>query len=301
VPIVRAAAGARKNPLALVTRVIYSWGAFHPIFPSIEVPMVHSVRVFTGVLALSLLVLAAGCGDDSPTAPTPTPTPPPAPAPPPPPPPEPAALTSVTLNFPIVQGQHRAEGTITLTAAAPAGGAVISLQSSNTDVAKVPSNVTVAAGATTGTFIVDTSTTGRAVDVTITASYAGVTRTVVLQVVPPPLEPRFNVASASQGNDACAIVNGAGAVDCQLDASPSGGFPVQFHWNLRIGSHELSYNTDNPVSTPPTDCGFLEGGTSSGSGIVPMEVSLRIEDRSENRSSAVAKTVNVYTNGRCGY
>jgi hypothetical protein len=258
--------------------------------------MVRSVRLLIAVLAVALV--AIGCGDDEPSG---APTPPPATPPPATPPPTAAELTSLTINFPIVRGQDRAEGTVTLTAAAPAGGAVVTLESSNRDVAKVPGNVTIPAGSTSNVFVIDTSTTGTPVNVTISATYSGVTRTAPLQVVPPPLEPRFNVTSASQGADACAIVDGLGAVDCTFDASPSLGFPAQYLWNLRLGSHQLSYNTDNPVSMPPTDCAFLEGGASTGSGIVPMEIELRIEDRAENRSSAVAKTVNVHTNGRCGY
>jgi hypothetical protein len=53
-------------------------------------------------------------------------------------------------------GGASAQGTATLTAAAPAGRAVITLSSSNTAVATVPASVTVAAGSTSATFTVTT-------------------------------------------------------------------------------------------------------------------------------------------------
>src|SRR5688572_3197062 len=120
--------------------------------------MRRCARVSIGIIVLSLFALA-GCGDDTPTAPTPPVTPPVTPPPPPPPPPpEVAALSSLTLSPSTVRSQVRPQGTVTLTAAAPAGGAVVTLQSGTVDVAKVPSGVTVAAGATTQTFTIDTST-----------------------------------------------------------------------------------------------------------------------------------------------
>jgi hypothetical protein len=76
-------------------------------------------------------------------------------------------------------------GTVTLSAPAPAGGAVVALSSSNT-VATVPTSVTVAAGATSTTFTVSTSslTACAPVVATISATYGGVTRSAGLTVTP---------------------------------------------------------------------------------------------------------------------
>jgi hypothetical protein len=73
---------------------------------------------------------------------------------------------------------------VTLTSAAPAGGAVVTLTSSNTNVATVPASVTVAAGATTKAFAITTSAVNAATAVTITATYSGVARTATLTVNP---------------------------------------------------------------------------------------------------------------------
>jgi len=104
------------------------------------------------------------------------------PAPPPPP-----TLSSVALNPTSVRGGNSSTGTVTLSGAAPAGGAPVALSSSNTTAARVPSSVTVAAGATSATFTVSTTAVAAVTTVTISASYGGVTQTASLSVTPPPL------------------------------------------------------------------------------------------------------------------
>jgi PKD repeat protein len=96
------------------------------------------------------------------------------------------ALSSLNLNPASVTTGSTSSGTVTLSAAAPAGGAVVALASSNTAVATVPTSMTVAAGATSATFTVSTnSLTGCASSVaTISAIYGGVTRSAGLTVTP---------------------------------------------------------------------------------------------------------------------
>jgi hypothetical protein len=75
-------------------------------------------------------------------------------------------------------------GTVTLTAAAPPGGAVVTLSSSNSAVATVPASVTVAAGVTSASFTGSTAACVSTV-VTISGTYEGVTRSAGLTVSPP--------------------------------------------------------------------------------------------------------------------
>jgi hypothetical protein len=107
-----------------------------------------------------------------------TPSPPPAPTP--------ASLSSLAINPLSVVGPASATGTATLSAAAPAGGALVSL-SSNHPAASVPASVTVAAGATSGTFTVATSSATTSSAATLTAAYGGVSRTATLTVNPVPV------------------------------------------------------------------------------------------------------------------
>jgi hypothetical protein len=71
---------------------------------------------------------------------------------------------------------------VTLSAAAPAGGAQVTLGSSNTNVATVPSSMTIPAGTTSTTFTVSTRSVSSTQTVTISAAYGGVTKTAVLTV-----------------------------------------------------------------------------------------------------------------------
>ena len=93
-------------------------------------------------------------------------------------------LSSVTLNPGTVTGGSASTGTVTLSGAAPSGGAMVNLTSSSTS-ATVPSSVTVVAGATSATFPVNTSAVTASTPVTLSASFSGVTVTASLTVSPP--------------------------------------------------------------------------------------------------------------------
>jgi len=94
-------------------------------------------------------------------------------------------LSSLALNPATVIAGNSSSGTVTLSAPAPAGGAVVALSSSNA-VATVPTSVTVAAGVTSTAFTVSTSslTACAPVVATISAAYGGVTRSAGLTVTP---------------------------------------------------------------------------------------------------------------------
>ena len=89
----------------------------------------------------------------------------------------PPVASSVTLSPSSVVGGNSSQGTVTLTAAAPALGAVVTLTSSNTAAATVPASVTVASGATSATFMVTTSSVTTSTSSVISASYGGTTPT----------------------------------------------------------------------------------------------------------------------------
>jgi len=96
-----------------------------------------------------------------------------------------AALTSVTVNPTSVVGPASSTGTVTLTGPAPGGGVLVTLSSSNTAAATTPASVTVAAGATTATFIITTNAVAASTSVTISGTYGGITRTTSLTVTAP--------------------------------------------------------------------------------------------------------------------
>jgi len=139
---------------------------------------------------------------------------------PPPPPPAAPALSTLTLSPTSVVGGNSSQGSITLTAAAPSGGAVVPLSSSNTAVATVPSSVTVAAGATGASFTITTAPVSAPTPVTISASYGGVTRGVSLTVTgqspPPPPPPATDTVAIQRAE------YGSGQLRVEATSSNSG-------------------------------------------------------------------------------
>ena len=143
------------------------------------------------------------------------------PAPPPPP-----TLASLSLNpTSVVGGGQSSTGTVMLSGPAPAGGAQVTLSSGNTTVARVPSSVTVAAGATTATFAVSTSAVGSSTTVTISATYSGATKSASLTVVPAP--PPLPTLASLTLNPANVIGGQSSAGTVTLTApAPAGGAQV---------------------------------------------------------------------------
>ena len=94
------------------------------------------------------------------------------------------SVTAVTVSPTSVVGGASATGTVTVFDAAPPGGWVVNLASSNTSAATVPATVTIPAGAKSATFKITTTTVATATSVTITASDALSKVTTALTVNP---------------------------------------------------------------------------------------------------------------------
>ena len=147
-----------------------------------------------------------------------------------------AALSAVTVNPTSVTGGSSSTGTVTLSAAAPSGGAVVSL-SDNSSAATVPGSVTVAAGTTSANFTVTTGTVTTSTPVTITGTYGGASRTVTLTVNPAPPAPPAAPTLVSPANAATVAqpvtfdwsdVAGAASYVIQIDNASSFTAPLTF-------------------------------------------------------------------------
>ncbi|HEY0565182.1 MAG TPA: hypothetical protein VGC88_06335 [Terriglobales bacterium] len=97
--------------------------------------------------------------------------------------PQVTALSGIAISPSAIASGGSAIGTVSLTGAAPSSGLTISLASDNAAV-QVPSQVSVASGASSATFPVTASTVSSATAANVTASYAGATQTASVQVVP---------------------------------------------------------------------------------------------------------------------
>ena len=139
-------------------------------------------------------------------------------------------LSSISVSPSSVVGGNTSQGTATLTSPAPSGGTVVSLSSSNTSVATVPSSVTIGAGSTSASFTVTTSTVASSTPVTISGS-SGASRTATLTVTPSagttPAAPSL-VSPASGATVALPIVldwtDVSGAATYQLQVDDSSAF-----------------------------------------------------------------------------
>lgn len=133
-------------------------------------------------------------------------------------------VSSVAVSPLTVGGGNPATGTVTLTGAAPTGGAVVALSSSNASVASVPASVTVPAGATSANFTVTTQSVSSASQITVSAAYVGQKSTGTLRVAPamPPNLATIATVSVSSQN-VSTQQQGIKAIDGIIDGSPTPG------------------------------------------------------------------------------
>jgi hypothetical protein len=93
----------------------------------------------------------------------------------------PPAIVSLVLKPTSVTGGATSTGTVTIGAAAPAGGIAVTLSSSGSS-ATVPATVMVPQGKTSGTFTIQTHTVSAKTSVTIGAALGSSTKTAVLTI-----------------------------------------------------------------------------------------------------------------------
>ncbi len=102
--------------------------------------------------------------------------------------PEGSTLENLTVNPTTVTAPASATGTVTLNGAAPAGGVVVTLRSSDTEKATVPPSVTVPEGSKSATFVITTRTGrlgGGRNPVTITATLGNSSLSATLEILRP--------------------------------------------------------------------------------------------------------------------
>jgi acid phosphatase len=168
------------------------------------------------------------------------------------------AASSLSLTPASVVGGNPSQGTVTLTGAAPPGGAVVTLSSNNTAVATVPASMTVAAGAISGNFTITTLAVSASTTVTISTSYGGTTPTASLTVNPPPLvlsslslNPTSVIGGGtSQGTATLTSAASAGGAVVQLSSGNTTVATVPASASVAAGATSATFTVNtNPVST----------------------------------------------------
>lgn len=102
--------------------------------------------------------------------------------------PEGSTIENLTVSPTIVTAPASSTGTVTLNGAAPAGGVTVTLRSSDTEKARVPSSVTVPEGSKSATFVITTLTGrlgGGRNTVTITATLGNSSVSATLDILRP--------------------------------------------------------------------------------------------------------------------
>jgi hypothetical protein len=265
--------------------------------------LLNLFRVLGSALAIAALALAIGCSDGpaAPTGPAPTPAPTPTPTPTPTPSPapvEPVTVALIELNPQEISGQSQSVATVTLTGPAPEGGALVSLLSTNRDVAKVPASVLIPAGEKTGTVRVESSTVSDEVRLSIIAFYGGASNGATLTVGFDPLSAAFVVPTS------CSLLD-LGRLSCTFDARASKGRISAYRWSIRTTRRGLyEWETNGSTATPVgTTCAFFAGlGNPPGNpnGFV-IQVELQVVGRNGELSNVASRFVDVSAYRVCGY
>jgi len=146
-------------------------------------------------------------------------------------------LRSISASPGTLTGGQGSVGTVTLTANAPAGGAVISLSASSGAV-QVPATVTVPAGSLSTTFSVMTTPVAANTSVTLTASAAGISKTCGFMVGIPTLVSLTTTTPTVQGGDSLTVTAALSG------PAPTGGMVVQ------LSSGSSSASVPNSVTIP---------------------------------------------------
>ena len=216
-------------------------------------------------------------------------------------------LSSISLSTPSVVGGNSVTGTATLTAAAPAGGAVVSL--SGSDPVTVPPSVTVPAGSLSATFTILTRAVGGTVTGTINASYGGVSKSATLSVTKPTVATASFGVTGPGGTDTCTLANGGNTLDCTFNGSSSTapGNINEWDWSYGVaGATPFAQIILGPTPTltmPSFNCSLLPppplpAGVSS----FTLIVKLKINDDVGNVSAEVTDSgARVLPNGLCGF
>jgi hypothetical protein len=211
-------------------------------------------------------------------------------------------LSSISLSATSVVGGNPVTGTVTLTAAAPAGGAMVSL--SGADPVTVPAIVMVAAGSPSGTFTISTRAVGGTIVSTIGASYGGVSASALLSVTRPTVATAVFGVSGPTETDTCTLTNGGNTLDCTFDGRPSSapGNIVEWDWTYGVATM-FAQTTSGPQLTMPTvTCALVPPPPLPAAGWFIMTVTLRIHDDLGNTSPlATDSGVRLLPQGVCGF
>ena len=171
-------------------------------------------------------------------------------------------LKSIVLNPTSLIGGNPSSGIVTLNAAAPAAGAIVTIGTDRPDLFTFPNGttVTVPSGATTASFVIDTNGVSSTDTGSINATLLGVTRTATLGVTPARLNSMTltpNTVAAGGSTTGRVTLDGkAGAdmtVDLRVAGNPAGYVITPAQVVIPAGATQSpTFTVDTPIRALPT-------------------------------------------------
>jgi len=194
------------------------------------------------------------------------------------------SLAGFALNPASLVGGNTSQGTASLTSAAPSGGALVTLSSSNTSAATVPASVIVPAGAFSVTFTVSTASVTASTSLTISGAFGGATRSATLTVTPPPAPPPPASLSIVAVNPT-SVTGGASSQGTVTLTSPASA-----------GGFAISLSSNNTAATVPASVSVAQGATNAtfaiATGAVTTSTPVTITAGAEGVTRTTTLTVN---------
>jgi len=185
-------------------------------------------------------------------------------------------MQSLQTSPSSVTGGNTAQGVVTLTAAAPAGGQSVALSSSNPAAAGVPATMTVAGGSQTGVFNITTSAVSADTTVTIFGTSTGTTRSATLTVMapatsppppPPPPPPPTQTATlmlSVTGRSGVHVTSNPAGLNVVSGSSGSASFNVGTSITLTVGSgRDALFSGACTKTSKVKSCTFTLNGNAS--------------------------------------
>jgi hypothetical protein len=213
------------------------------------------------------------------------------------------ALASISLDPSSLVGGDSARGTATLTGAAPAGGAVVTL--SGGDAVTIPPSVTVPAGSAVAVFSIQTRSVASATASTIAGSYGGASVSAVLSIASPTFANASFGVSGPTESETCTMANGGSTLNCTFNGSTSTapGTIVAWDWTYTVATTFAQTTASAVLSQPTVNCSLLPSPPlTNGATSFPLTVTLKVHDSLGNVSAvAVDNSARVIPNGACGF
>jgi len=174
-------------------------------------------------------------------------------------------LTGLTLGVAAIQGGVSVTGTLSLSGKIPLGGGIVNLSSSNPSVVQVPASIALSFGQSTASINISTSGVSTQQSATITATFAGSTRTAIL-IVNPAFTISLSPASVVGGTSATGTVSLAqppttpATVALQSSDSKAASVPA----SVIVPAGQLSASFPVSTSNQIAPVGIVISGTYAG-------------------------------------